>query len=80
MNSIALGAACPEDVREALAELSELTGQAIDVISDGALRAYLAWRGLQEADLQTSIKQADREEFASKDEVIAVFARYGATS
>ncbi len=80
MNSIALGAASPGDVRKALAELSELTGQAIADISDEALRAYLAWRGLQEADLQASIQQADRGEFASKDEVAAIFARNGATS
>jgi RHH-type rel operon transcriptional repressor/antitoxin RelB len=77
MKSIALGAVGPEDIKNALAELSELTGQAIESISEDALREYLAWRKVQEADLRVALEQADRGEFAADEEVASVFARYG---
>jgi predicted transcriptional regulator len=77
MSLIALGTADPDDIRDALEELSALTGQSAETITEEALRDYLAWRLLQEADLRTAVEQADRGEFTSKEDVAAIFARYG---
>jgi len=47
-------------------------------ITEEALREYAGWRVPQIEDLREAVAAADRGEFATEDEVNAVFARHGA--
>lgn len=78
MKTAPIDACLPEDLKSAVAQLSEISGQSVSSITEDALRAYLAWRVPQILDLKDAIAAADRGEFASDDEVNAFFARYGA--
>ncbi|MYN42622.1 CopG family transcriptional regulator [Duganella sp. FT109W] len=66
------------ELKEAVEQISALSGQPPTEIAQQALRHYVGWRGAQLADLQKGIAAADQGEFASEDEVNAVFTRYGA--
>lgn len=78
MKTGTIDACVPEDLKNAVTQLSEISGQSISSITEDALRGYLAWRAPQLLDLKDAIAAADRGEFASDDEVTALFARYGA--
>ena len=78
MNSASIDACLPEDLKNAVAQLSEISGQSVSSIVEDALRVFLAWRVPQVLDLEDAIAAADRGEFASDDEVNAFFGRYGA--
>jgi predicted transcriptional regulator len=78
MKTVTIDACLPEDLKNAVAQLSELSGQSVSSITEDALRPCLAWRAPQVLDLKDAIAAADRGEFASDDEVNAFFARYGA--
>ncbi len=66
------------ELKEAIAELSTLSGQSISLIAEDALSQYVHWRSAQLRDLHEAVAAADRGEFAEDDEVDAFFARYGA--
>ncbi|MYN07152.1 hypothetical protein [Pseudoduganella aquatica] len=68
----------PETLQQQLAQLAELTGQSESSIMQLALQEYLDCHLPEMLELQASEQQADRKEFASKEEVREVFARYGA--
>jgi predicted transcriptional regulator len=57
---------------------AEMVGQPRASIAAQALEDYLDWRIPQIADLKEAIASMDRGEFASDDEVEAVFKKYGA--
>lgn len=78
MKTDMIAACVPEDLKNAVAQLSEISGQSVSSIAEDVLRAYLAWRVPQIVDLKDAIAAADRGEFASDDAVNAFFARYGA--
>jgi predicted transcriptional regulator len=67
-----------DQILDELTQLAALTGESEDAIKAEALRHYLNWRLPQQRALQAAIVAADRDEFASADEVRARFARYGA--
>lgn len=66
------------ELQTALQRLVALAGEAAPEITQEALADYLAWRIPQMLDLEEAIKEADVGQFASNDEVTAVFSRYGA--
>jgi len=66
------------ELESAVDKLAASSGQSIALITEDALKHYVAWRAPQLADLEEAIAAADREEFASDDEVNAVFNRYDA--
>lgn len=78
MKTATIDACVPDDLNNAVVQLSELSGQSISSITEDALRGYLAWRSPQLLDLGDATAAADRGEFASEEEVTALFARYGA--
>jgi predicted transcriptional regulator len=67
-----------DQILNELTQLAALTGESEEAIKAEALRHYLSWRLPQQRALQAAIVAADRDEFASADEVRARFARYGA--
>lgn len=66
-----------EQLQSDLKQVVALSGQSEQEIREEALREYLSWRLPQLLDLQESIAQADRGEFAPDDEVREVFRKYG---
>lgn len=77
MKTTCIDAYVPEDLKNAVAQLSELSGQSVSSITEEALRAYLAWRVPQILDLKDAIAAADQGDFANDEQVDAFFARHG---
>jgi RHH-type transcriptional regulator, rel operon repressor / antitoxin RelB len=67
----------PADLNLSIGNYSALTGRTKSHVVMEALTEYLHWRVPQTADLQQAITAADNGEFASDEEVRAVFAEFG---
>jgi predicted transcriptional regulator len=78
MKTATIGARVSEDIKNAVKQLADISGQSVSAITEDALREYMNWRVPQIRDLKEAIAAADQGEFASEDEVEAFFARYGA--
>ena len=66
----------PGELKARIESYARLTGRSKSHVAMEALAEYLDWRLPQVADLKEAIAAADRGEFASDDEVQAVFQRY----
>jgi len=78
MKTAAIGARVSDELKQAVVQLSTLSGQSVSTITEEALTEYMAWRVPQMRDLKKAIAAANRGEFATDDEVAAFFAKYGA--
>jgi predicted transcriptional regulator len=65
----------PDALKEEMATYAALTGRSTHHVAMEALREYLDWRTPQIADLRKAIAAADDGDFASDEEVAAVFDR-----
>lgn len=68
----------PEAVFQQLDEIAKATEQTRSFIALTALSSYLQEQNWQIRDIETGIAEAERGEFATDEEVKAVFAKYGA--
>ena len=66
----------PGELKARIESYARLTGRSKSHVAMEALAEYLDWRLPQVADLKEAIAAADRGEFASDDEVQAIFQRY----
>ena len=66
----------PGELKARIETYAVMTGRSKSHVAMEALADYLDWRMPQVADLQQAVAAADRGEFASDDEVKAVFDRY----
>lgn len=66
------------ELKARLDSYAEMVGQSKATIAANAISDYLDWRIPQIEDLKKAIAAADRGEFASDEEVEAVFRKYGA--
>ena len=66
----------PGELKARIESYAQLTGRSKSHVAMEALAEYLDWRLPQMADLKEAIAEADRGEFASDDEVQAVFQRH----
>lgn len=66
----------PNDLKDKMEAYAQLTGRTKSYVAMEALSAYLEWRMPQIEDLKAAVLAADQGEFASDDEVSAVFAKY----
>lgn len=66
------------ELKARLDSYAEMVGQSKATIAANAISDYLDWRIPQTEDLKLAIAAADRGEFASEEEVDAVFKKYGA--
>jgi predicted transcriptional regulator len=78
MKTAAIGARVSGELKQAVIQLSALSGQSVSAITQDALLEYMAWRLPQIEDLKQAIIAADKGEFASDGEVTDFFAQYGA--
>lgn len=66
-----------DELKEKLDRYAQLTGRSMSYIAANAVEQYLAWRIPQLEELAERIKEADAGDFASAEEVDAVFKKYG---
>jgi predicted transcriptional regulator len=66
----------PEDTHSRLAQLTKATGRTKSFLAVEALNAYLDQQAWQIAEVIDGIAEADRGEFASDEEMAAIFAKY----
>ncbi|MBP6404464.1 MAG: hypothetical protein LCH79_04565 [Proteobacteria bacterium] len=66
------------ELKARLDAYAEMVGQSKATIAANAISDYLDWRIPQTEALKEAIAAADRGEFASDEEVEAVFRKYGA--
>ena len=66
----------PNDLKDKMEVYALLTGRSKSHVAMDALSVYLEERIPQIEDLKAAVQEADQGEFASDDEVGAVFARY----
>jgi predicted transcriptional regulator len=66
----------PADLAIQLEKLTLATGSNESAITVAALRAYVEAEAAQIQDVEDSIAEADRGEFASDEEVNSFFAKY----
>ncbi len=68
----------PNELKDRMETYAQLTGRTKSHVAMEALAAYLDDRIPQIEDLKQAVLAADRGEFASDDEVVSVFTKYGA--
>ena len=66
----------PNELKDRMETYAQLTGRTKSHVAMEALAAYLDDRIPQIEDLKEAVQAADRGEFASDEEVAAVFARH----
>jgi len=67
----------PVELHGQLEQLVQVTGRSKSFLAVQALKSYVSQESWQVADIQAGLQEADRGEFASADDVAAVFAKYG---
>ena len=67
----------PVELHGQLEQLVQATGRSKSFLTVEALKSYVSQEQWQIADVQAGLQEADRGEFASGQEVSAVFAKYG---
>ena len=67
----------PLDHTRQLEQLVQATGRSKSFLTVEALKSYVSQEQWQNADIQTGLQEADRGEFATVQEVSAVYAKYG---
>ncbi len=67
----------PNDLKDRMETYAHLTGRTKSYVAMEALAAYLDDRIPQIADLKEAVEAADQGEFASDEDVAAVFAKHG---
>ena len=66
----------PNDLKDKMEAYAHLTGRTKSYVAMEALSVYLDGRIPQIEDLKAAVLEADHGEFASDEEVEAVFAKY----
>lgn len=67
----------PADLHGRLEQLVQATGRSKSFLAVEALKSYVGQEQWQISDIQAALQEADQGDFASADEVKAVFAKYG---
>lgn len=68
----------PDILYSQLEELAQATARTKSFLTIEALKGYVQNQAWQIRDIHAGIKEADAGQFASAEEVSAVFAKYGA--
>ena len=68
----------PEALYKQIEELAKATARTMSFLAIDALTNYVQSESWQIRDIQEGIEEADAGEFASDQQVKAVFAKYGA--
>jgi len=78
MSAKTINVRLPEALYNQIEELAKATARTKSFLTIDALTSYVERESWQIRDIHEGIKEADAGEFATDDQVKAVFARYGA--
>jgi predicted transcriptional regulator len=78
MSARTINVRLPEALHNQIEELAKATARTRSFLTIDALTHYTERESWQIRDIHEGIKEADEGEFASDDQVKAVFAKYGA--
>jgi predicted transcriptional regulator len=67
----------PVELHGQLEQLVQATGRSKSFLTVEALKSYVNQEQWQIADVQAGLQEADQGEFATAEEVRAVYAKYG---
>lgn len=67
----------PAELKSRVDAYAQRTGRSKSFVAVEALSEYLAWRVPQIEDLTLALKDADQGDFATEEEVNALFAKHG---
>jgi predicted transcriptional regulator len=67
----------PLELHGQLEQLVQATGRSKSFLTVEALKSYVSQEQWQIADIQAGLQEADQGDFASAEEVRAVYAKYG---
>jgi predicted transcriptional regulator len=70
----------PDETAARLDRLADKLSKPADSVAADAIEDFLAREEWQLAEIEAGLAEADRGEFATEDEVNAVFAKYGVTT
>lgn len=76
MGKVTLSFRTEEEARDRLDRLAAALRRDRSFLINEAIEQYLALRDWQEAQIRAGIEEADRSEFATDEEVEAVFAKW----
>ncbi|MBD9610735.1 CopG family transcriptional regulator [Pseudomonas sp. PDM02] len=65
----------PEDLSNALADLTRIRGQSVSHLATGVFRDYIEHEKTLTAQIELAVEEADQGKFASDDQVVAMRAR-----
>ncbi len=68
----------PKELRSALDMLTKSTGRSKNILIEEALRRFIDVERWQLADIEAGLREADAGDFATDEEVDAVFNKYAA--
>lgn len=77
MSQQTLSLRVPQTIIEQLGLLADATGKSRNFIAVQAMRDFIEREAWQVAEIQQAIKEADAGEFATEEEVQAVFTKWG---
>ena len=66
----------PEEVHQNLGSLAEMTGRSRSWLAMEAIKEYLEREQWQVSQIREAIVEADAGDFASQEEVVAVFGKW----
>jgi RHH-type rel operon transcriptional repressor/antitoxin RelB len=78
MSAKTINVRLPEALYNQIEELAKATARTKSFLTIDALTSYVERESWQIRDIHEGIKEADAGQFATDDQVKAVFARYGA--
>ena len=77
MQTAELSMRLPEDLTAQLGELAQAVGQSAQDLALQALRDFVAREQWQLAEIKQGLAEADRGEFASEEEMRALYRKWG---
>ena len=77
MQTAELSMQLPEDLAAQLGELAQAVGQSTQGLALQALRDFVAQEQWQLAEIRKGLAEADRGEFASEEEMRALYQKWG---
>ena len=78
MNAKTINVRVPESLYDQIEALAKATMRTKSYLTVEALKSYVENESWQIRDIHEGLREADAGQFASADEVSAVFAKYGA--
>ena len=76
--TVTVGARVPRELRDELDRLVKATGRNRNALIEEALHRFVEVEKWQLADIEAGLREADAGDFATAEEVEAVFSKYAA--